>query len=177
MLFDRFLLAVESRDLSQTDKILEIKFFGQAEFFGKQFFSEKTFVHLGLRLKLSANWFLSILSDLPLTRETETNIYFFNFTKLQFLNDKIYSHAKKNYLALGNLILQDFSQFFWWEVNWEDWEHSFCRKFRPQLLRDRKKKFCYPSLQFGKEDTLIILLSAWDRSRDSTAKRNLSKDM
>ena len=30
---------------------------------------------------------------------------------------------------------------------------------------------------FGKEDTLIILLSAWDRSRDSRAKRNLSKDM
>ena len=30
---------------------------------------------------------------------------------------------------------------------------------------------------FGKEDTLIILLSAWDRSRDSTAKRNLSKGM
>ena len=32
---------------------------------------------------------------------------------------------------------------------------------------------------FGKENTLIILLSAWDRSRDSnaTAKRNLSKDM
>ena len=29
----------------------------------------------------------------------------------------------------------------------------------------------------GKEDTLIILLSAWDRSRDLTVKRNLSKDM
>ena len=30
---------------------------------------------------------------------------------------------------------------------------------------------------FGKEDTLIMLLSAWDRSRDSTAKRNQSNDM
>ena len=30
---------------------------------------------------------------------------------------------------------------------------------------------------FGKEDTLIMLLSAWDRSRDSTAIRNLSNDM
>ena len=25
----------------------------------------------------------------------------------------------------------------------------------------------------GKEDTLIMLLSAWDRSRDSTAKRHV----
>ena len=30
---------------------------------------------------------------------------------------------------------------------------------------------------FEKEDTLVLLLSAWDRSRDPTAKRNLSKDM
>ena len=27
---------------------------------------------------------------------------------------------------------------------------------------ETKKKFCYPSLSFGKEDTLIILLSTWD---------------
>ena len=38
-------------------------------------------------------------------------------------------------------------------------------------------QFYYPSHSFGKEDTLILLLSAWDRSCDSTAKRNLSKDM
>ena len=31
--------------------------------------------------------------------------------------------------------------------------------------------------RLGKEETLIILLSAWDRSRDSKAKRNLSKHM
>ena len=30
-------------------------------------------------------------------------------------------------------------------------------------------------MRFSPEDTLIMLLSAWDRSRDSTAKRNLSK--
>ena len=51
--------------------------------------------------------------------------------------------------------------------------NSFSRKFRPQLLRDRKRS----SLVYEKEDTLIILSSAWGRSRDSTAKRNLSKDM
>ena len=38
-------------------------------------------------------------------------------------------------------------------------------------------QFCYPSHSFVKEDTLILLLSGWDRSRDSTANRNLSKDM
>ena len=32
-----------------------------------------------------------------------------------------------------------------------------------------------PITQLGKEDTHIILLSAGGRSRDSTAKRNLSK--
>ena len=31
------------------------------------------------------------------------SVFFFNFTKLQFLNDKNYSYTKKNYLALGNL--------------------------------------------------------------------------
>ena len=34
-----------------------------------------------------------------------------------------------------------------------------------------------PHSAFGKEYTIIMLLSALDRSRDSTAKRNLSKDM
>ena len=36
----------------------------------------------------------------------------------------------------------------------------------------QKLKFC----KIEKGVTLITLLSAWDRSRDSTAKRNLSKD-
>ena len=33
------------------------------------------------------------------------SVFLFNFTKLQFLNDKIYSYTKNTYLALGNLIL------------------------------------------------------------------------
>ena len=37
----------------------------------------------------------------------------------------------------------------------------------------QKLKFC----KIEKEGTLIKVLSALDRSRDSTAKRNLSKDM
>ena len=43
----------------------------------------------------------------------------------------------------------------------------------PRLL----ERWEYPSLSCGKEDTLIMILSAWDRSRDSTARRNLSSHM
>jgi hypothetical protein len=78
MSFDRFLLAVESRDLSQADKrIIRVSSF-------------------------------SILQN------------------FKFLNDKIYSYNKKNYLALANLAKlmfwsisfarlksKHFSQFFW----------------------------------------------------------------
>ena len=42
---------------------------------------------------------------------------------------------------------------------------------------ETEKKVLLPITQLGKEETLIILLSAWDRSRDSTQKRNLSKHM
>ena len=44
------------------------------------------------------------------------SVFFFNFTKLQFLNDAIYSYTKKNYLALGNLILS-FKNLQDWKVN------------------------------------------------------------
>ena len=51
------------------------------------------------------------------------------------------------------------------------------QKVQASVVERQKKKFCYQSLNFWKEDTHIIPLSAWDRSHDSTAKRNLSKDM
>ena len=38
------------------------------------------------------------LNPLRFDRETEKNVYFFNFTKLQFLSDKIYSYTKKSYI-------------------------------------------------------------------------------
>ena len=34
------------------------------------------------------------------------------------------------------------------------------QKVQTSIVKGQKKKFCYPSLRFGKEDTLIILLSA-----------------
>ena len=120
MSFDRFLLFVESRDLSQADEYCK-------------------------------------------------SVFYFNFTKLQFLNDKTYSYTKNNYLALGNSVFWSISsfkrkskhlpQFFWLEVNLRGLRDSFFRKFRPQLLKDRKKKFCYPSFNFGKGDTIIRIVS------------------
>jgi hypothetical protein len=34
------------------------------------------------------------------------------------------------------------------------------QKVQASVVERQKKKFCYPSLGFGKEDTLLILLSA-----------------
>ena len=42
---------------------------------------------------------------------------------------------------------------------------------------ETEKEVLLPITQLGREDTHIILLSAWDRSCDSTANENLSKDM
>ena len=58
------------------------------------------------------------------------------------------------------------------------WVKRKFKNHKKQLQKKQKKKVSnWPSVIFGKEDTLIILLSAWDRSRDSTAKRNLSNHM
>ena len=40
------------------------------------------------------------------------------------------------------------------------------QKIQASVVESQKKKFCYPSLSFGKEETLIRILSAWDRSQD-----------
>ena len=64
MCFDRFLLAFESRDLSQADKsIIRVSSFPSLVISGRTFFS----VSQQLILKFSAKWIHLILSDLPLT--------------------------------------------------------------------------------------------------------------
>ena len=126
-------------------------------------------------------------------QEYYKSVFYFNFTKLQFLNDTIYSYTKKLFGTwqfgkidvLVNFIIQkvsrlkskQFSQFFWWKVNLRGLGAMILQKVQASVVERQKKKFCYPSLIFGTEDTLMILLSTWNRSRDSTAKRNLSKDM
>jgi hypothetical protein len=82
---------------------------------------------------MSFGMFILAVESCDLTQADKSIIRvssFFNFTKLQFLNDKIYSYTQKNYLALGNLAKIDvlvnfiiqkfarlnrkhFSQFFW----------------------------------------------------------------
>ena len=73
MCFDRFLLALESRDLSQADKsIIRVSSFPSLGISSRTYFS----VSQQLRPKFSTKWILSILSDLPLWK-TEINVYFF----------------------------------------------------------------------------------------------------
>ena len=68
MSFDRILLAVESRDLSQADKsIIWVSSFPSWVIGSKTSFS----VSQQLRPELSAKWMLSILSYFPFTRKTE----------------------------------------------------------------------------------------------------------
>ena len=68
----------------------------------------------------------------------------------------------------------------WTPVSYWHSKENAClplRQIQASVVERQKKKFCYPHSTLKKEDTLIILLSAWDRSRDSTANRNLLKDM
>ena len=54
---------------------------------------------------------------------------------------------------------------------------TFLKSGNQAEKNETEKEVLLPITQLGKEDTHIILLSALGRSHDSTAKRNLSKDM
>ena len=77
MSFDRFLLAVESRNLSQADKSIV-----RVSSFPKWVVGSATSISVSQQLKpdLSAKWILSILSDLSLAKKLKKNI---NFSMLQ----------------------------------------------------------------------------------------------
>ena len=64
---------------------------------------------------------------------------------------------------------EQFSQFFWQEVNVK-FDKSHFAECSGHSCWEIKKVLHYPSLILGKKK-LITLLSAWDGSRDSTAKR------
>ena len=132
MSFDRFLLAVDSRDLFQADK-KNIRVFS-----------------------------FSILQNF--------NFWMIKFTVIQ---KTLFGTWQFDFIIQKFAILKSkhFSQFFWWEVNLRGLRAFILQKIQASDIERQKKKFCYPSLSMGKEDT------AWDRSRDSKAKRNLSKDM
>ena len=141
MSFDRFLLSVESRDLSQA---ITFTVYYKSVFFPKLSDGYQNFLFLSIN-----NWGLNFLqnkcsqsSQIYLNRKTEKNVYFlmqsflieFELTKIAILpNCQIVFFSSKT-------------------VNF----NIHC---------------------FEKEDPLIILVSPWERSCYSTAKRNLSKDM
>ena len=92
------------------------------------------------------------------------SVFFFNFTKLQFLNNKIYSYTKNNYLALGNLVFwsissfktksKHLSQFFWWEINLRELRGFILQKIWALVAGRQKKNFCHWSLDLGRKKLL-----------------------
>ena len=128
MSFDRFLLTVESRDLSQADtSIIRVSSF-------------------------------SILQKF--------NFWMIKFGTWQFGKiDVLANFIIQKFATLKSL---HFSQFFWWEVNLRVLRAFILQRVQASVVERQKKKLCYPSLSFAKEDALIVLLSAWDRSRTST---------
>jgi DNA modification methylase len=113
---DRFLWALESCDLSQTDKsIIWVSSFPSWVMSSRTLnYTKKNIWHLVIWKKMMI-W--SILS----------------FKNLQHW--KAYS-------------FYSFSGERW---IWKDWEHSFCKKFRPQLLRDRKRSSANHHSTLGKK--------------------------
>ena len=101
----------------------------------------------------------------------------FNFWMIKFtvIPKKIFGTCQFDFVTqtFARSKSKHFSQFFWWEVNLRGLRAFIFQKVQASVVERQKRRL----FNFGKEDTHIILFSAWDRSRDSTAKRNLSKDM
>ena len=108
-------------------------------------------------------WLLSHVIYLKLTKVLYECLLI-NFTKLQFLNNKIYSYTKNNYLALGNLVFwsisslktksKHLSQFFWWEINLRELRGFILQKIWVLVAGRQKKKFCHWSLDLGRKKLL-----------------------
>ena len=114
-----------------------------------------------------------------------SQVWWVGSKRVQLFPKKIFSIWQFSKIdVLVNFIIQKFarlksihfSQFFWWEVNLRGLRAFILQNVQGSVV-ETEKKVLLPITQLGKEETLIILLSAWDRSRDSTQKRNLSKHM
>ena len=141
MSFDKFLLAVESRDLSQAGKsIIWVSSFPSWVMGSRTLnYTKKTIWHLAIW----QNWCFGQFYHSKIC-----NIEKFTFFSVFLVKGKSERIERINFTESSGLSC--------WET---------------------EKKFCYPSLSFVKEDTLIGILSGWHRSRNSTAKRNLSVDI
>ena len=119
MSFDNFLLAVESRDLSQADKSII-----RLSFFPKLFFNNKVYSYTQNNYYLALLWYVLV-----------------NFFIQKFARWKS----------------KHFFQFFWWEVNLRGLRAFILQKVQTSVVERQKKKICYPSLRFRKENTQFPL--------------------
>ena len=120
-------------------------------------------------------WLLSHVIKSSQADKSIIRVSFFNFTKLHFWMIKV-TVIQKNYLELGNLaklmfwLILSFKNLQVKKVNiflsfsgkkliWENREHSFCRKFRSQLLRDKKRSSATHHSAFGKRHSYNTLVS------------------
>ena len=110
-----------------------------------------------------ADWWVAELLFLSLNNEVWT------FWKMNALNPFRFTSHQKNW---EKCLLFNLANF--WMIKTSTLPN---RKVSKVFFFWYNCKFYHLFHSFGKGDTLIILLSAWDRSRDSTANRNLSKDM
>ena len=63
--------------------------------------------------------------------------------------------------SFARLKSKHFPQFFWWKVNLRELRGFILQKVQASVVERQKKKFCYPSLCFGKRrhsyNTLVCL--------------------
>ena len=138
MSFDKFLLAVESRDLSQADKsIIRVSSFPAEWWVAKLLFPSLNDWGLNFLQNECSQSSQIYLPPEKLRKRLLFNLV--NFWMIKLTKTSILPNCQVP------------NSFFWYNCKFKN--------------------------SFGKEGTLIILLSAWDRSRDPTAKRNLTNDM
>ena len=103
---------------------------------------------------------------------TETNKVSFNFWMIKFtvMPKKIFGTWQFDFIIQKFVRLKSkhFSQLFWWEVDMRELRAFILQKVQASVVERQKNKFCSTSLNFGKVDTIIRIVSVRDRSRDST---------
>ena len=140
MLLDRFLLAVESHDLSQADKIfIRVSSFPKVSDGSQNFFFCLATINTWTFCKMNPLYTLRFTSH---EKNWEDCLLFnlANFLIIKLTKTQILPNFQEPHIFL-----------YYWK--------------------------CIQGDDFGKNDVLIMLLSAWCRSRDSTGKRSLSNDI
>ena len=61
--------------------------------------------------------------------------------------------------SFARLKSKHLAQFFWWKVNLRELRGFILQKVQASVVERQKKKFYYPSFNFGKENTIIRIVS------------------